>query len=60
MNILIAEDEQDIRNLLELHLLKEGYTVFKAVNGLEALDILKKRTHTFSLIRCYDGWNRWL
>ena len=41
MNILIAEDEQDIRNLLELHLLKEGYTVFKAVNGLEALDILK-------------------
>ena len=37
MNILIAEDEQDIRNLLELHLLKEGYTVFKAVNGLEAL-----------------------
>ena len=42
MNILIAEDEQDIRNLLELHLLKEGYTVFKAVNGLEALDILKK------------------
>lgn len=55
MNILIAEDEQDIRNLLELHLLKEGYTVFKAVNGLEALDIL-----TFSLIRCYDGWNRWL
>ncbi len=59
MNILIAEDEQDIRNILELHLLKEGYTVFKAVNGLEALDILKK-THTFSLIRCYDGWNRWL
>ncbi|WP_032121391.1 response regulator transcription factor [Clostridium amazonitimonense] len=41
MNILIAEDEQDIRNLIELHLIKEGYNVFKAENGLEALDIFK-------------------
>ncbi len=60
MNILIAEDEQDIRNLLELHLLKEGYTVFKACKWIRSLRYLKKRTHTFSLIRCYDGWNRWL
>ncbi|MBU5590412.1 response regulator transcription factor [Clostridium sp. MSJ-4] len=41
MNILIAEDEQDIRDLIELHLIKEGYNVFKAENGLEALDIFK-------------------
>ncbi|WMJ81050.1 response regulator transcription factor [Clostridium sp. MB40-C1] len=39
MNILIAEDEQDIRELLELHLSKEGYTIYQAENGIEALKI---------------------
>ena len=61
MNILIAEDEQDIRNLLELHLLKEGYTVFKAVNGLEALEILKKEHIHLALLDVMmdgiDGFN---
>lgn len=41
LNILIAEDEQDIRDLIELHLTMEGYDVFKAEDGLEALNILK-------------------
>lgn len=42
MNILVAEDEADIRNLLKISLEEEGYTVFPASDGLEALDILKK------------------
>ena len=29
MNILIVEDEEDIRDLLEFHILKEGYNIFK-------------------------------
>lgn len=41
MNILIAEDEADIRNLLKITLEDEGYIVFSAGNGLEALDIIK-------------------
>lgn len=41
MNILIAEDEADIRNLLRINLEENAYTVFPAKNGLEALDILK-------------------
>ncbi|MGG5461773.1 response regulator transcription factor [Clostridium sp. B9] len=61
MNILIAEDEQDIRELLELHLVKEGYTVFKATNGLEALDILKKENIHLALLDVMmdglDGFN---
>ncbi|WP_341457228.1 hypothetical protein [Acetobacterium bakii] len=28
MNVLVAEDEKDIRNLLRLHLEEAGYTVF--------------------------------
>lgn len=42
MNILIAEDEKDIRNLLELHLSKEGFNAFLATDGIEALNIFKK------------------
>lgn len=42
MNILIAEDEKDIRNLLELHLSKEGFKAFLANDGIEALNIFKK------------------
>lgn len=41
MNILIAEDEKDIRNLLELHLSKEGFNAFLASDGKEALYILE-------------------
>lgn len=43
MNILIAEDEQDIRELLELHLIKEGYTVFQAGDGINALKIFSEK-----------------
>lgn len=33
-NILIAEDDADIVELLSLYLTGEGYTVFSAENGL--------------------------
>lgn len=39
MTILVAEDEEDIRNLIEEQLVIEGYTVRKAADGLEALKI---------------------
>jgi len=37
MNILVAEDEKDIRQLIELHLSKEGHNVIEAENGIEAI-----------------------
>lgn len=42
INILVAEDEDDIRALLDLHLSKEGYRVFEAADGVEALHILSR------------------
>lgn len=42
INILVAEDEDDIRALLDLHLSKEGYRVFQAADGVEALHILSR------------------
>ena len=41
MNILIVEDEQDIRELLEIHLSKEGYKIFTAEDGIQALNIFE-------------------
>lgn len=39
MNILIAEDEKDLRDLLKLNLEDENYEVISAKNGKEALDL---------------------
>jgi DNA-binding response OmpR family regulator len=40
--ILVVDDEKDIRNLIEIYLKNEGYEVIKAIDGLEALNILEK------------------
>lgn len=40
--ILIVDDEKEIRDLLEINLRNEGYNVFKATCGEEALEILDR------------------
>lgn len=40
--ILVVDDEKEIRNLIEIYLKNEGYTVIKASNGEEALKVLEK------------------
>lgn len=39
--ILAVDDEKEIRDLLGIYLSNEGYSVIKAANGLEALNVLK-------------------
>ena len=39
-NILVVDDDKEIVESIEIYLRKEGYQVFKAYDGLEALDIL--------------------
>ncbi|NLM74356.1 MAG: response regulator transcription factor [Clostridiaceae bacterium] len=41
MRILIADDEDDIRNLIKISLEENGYTVLTAKNGKEAWDIFQ-------------------
>ncbi len=41
--ILIAEDEEDIRHLLAMHLRQEGYTILEAADGQEALALFRKQ-----------------
>ncbi|MBX9851191.1 MAG: response regulator transcription factor [Cytophagaceae bacterium] len=40
--VLVVDDEQDILDLLEYNLSKEGYQVETATNGKEAIEIAKK------------------
>lgn len=39
-NILVCDDEKDIVNALKIYLEAEGYQVYQAENGQEALDVL--------------------
>ena len=48
--ILIAEDEQDIAELLKLYLENEGYCVFCAGNGVEALKILEREDISLAVL----------
>lgn len=61
MNILIAEDEKDLRNLLELHLAQERYTVFPASDGVEALGIMQNNAIDLAILDVMmprlDGFN---
>ena len=41
-NILLVEDNNDLRKLLRIHLTRAGYVVCEAANGQEALDVLDK------------------
>ncbi|MEE1027426.1 MAG: response regulator transcription factor [Agathobacter sp.] len=41
-NVLVCDDEKDIVSALRIYLESEGYNVFPACNGQEALDVIKE------------------
>lgn len=41
-NILVCDDEKDIVSALKIYLMAEGYQVYEAGNGREALEYLAK------------------
>ncbi|PEW07924.1 response regulator transcription factor [Bacillus cereus] len=44
ITILIADDDLEIAELIEIHLKKEGYQVVKAINGEEAIQIIQSQS----------------
>ncbi len=42
LNVLVCDDEKEIVDAIEIYLSQEGYRIFKAYDGLQALEILKK------------------
>jgi DNA-binding response OmpR family regulator len=41
-NILVVEDDKEILDGIGIYLKNQGYTVFKATNGIEGLEIIEK------------------
>lgn len=61
MNILIVEDEKDIRKLIKIALEEKGYTLYEAENGIEALVLLKQEKIDMAILDVVmprmDGFN---
>jgi|LSQX01.3.fsa_nt_gb DNA-binding response OmpR family regulator len=61
LNILVVEDEIDIRNLIKINLEDEGYSVITAANGIEALNLLKETSADLAILDIMmprlDGFN---
>lgn len=50
VNILVVDDEKEIADLVEIHLVSDGYKVFKAFNAKEGLDILGREEIHLALL----------
>ncbi|MEG0438821.1 response regulator transcription factor [Solibacillus cecembensis] len=44
LTVLVTDDDQDIRDGIEIYLKNEGYHVLKAADGLEAIRLLEENT----------------
>ncbi len=42
MNILVCDDDKEIVDAIEIYLMQEGYQIFKAYDGEQAIEVLKK------------------
>lgn len=49
-NILVVDDEENIVDVIKAYLHKDGYNVFVAYSGCEALDIVKKEKIDFVIL----------
>ncbi|CAM4041553.1 response regulator transcription factor [Listeria booriae] len=58
--ILMVDDDSNIRELVTIFLEKEGFTVFNAQDGVDALSVLEKTTVDLAVIDIMmpnmDGW----
>nr|WP_246451825.1 response regulator transcription factor [Alkalicella caledoniensis] len=50
INILVVDDETEIVNVLKAYLGKEGYTVFTAFDGVEAIEIITNNKIDFIVL----------
>ncbi|KGE20890.1 response regulator transcription factor [Paenibacillus wynnii] len=60
LQVLIVDDEWNMRNLLRIYLMKEGFRIQEASTGLEALSMIKKYEFDIILLDVMmpdmDGW----
>lgn len=57
-NILICDDELDIVSALKIYLASDGYGIYEAYNGREAIEMMQKtEIHLVLMDRYYDAGN---
>lgn len=60
IQVLIIDDEWNMRNLLRIYLMKSGFEVTEAVNGYEALEVVKHKPFDVIILDVMmpdmDGW----
>jgi len=49
-NILIVEDDKEIRAGIERYLISQGYHVYKAANGVEGLELVESKTIHLAIV----------
>ena len=49
-HVLVVEDDEKIRDGIEIYLKTQGYEVFKAADGIEGLEVIKKETIHLAII----------
>jgi two-component system cell cycle sensor histidine kinase/response regulator CckA len=60
--VLLIEDEQPMREMLEIMLARLGFVVFAARDGVEAIEIFRKHQNDIHIVLCdismsgMDGW----
>ena len=55
-NILVVDDDKEIAELVGIHLREEGYEVYKAYSGKEALEIFKQERIDLVILDVSYGW----
>ena len=49
-NILIVEDDKEIRDGIEIFLKSQGYQVYKAADGVEGLQVIERETIHLAIV----------
>ena len=60
MNILVCDDDEDIVDAIKIYLENEGYNIFKAFNGLEALEVVKENEVHLIIMDVMMPKNGWI
>ncbi|MBR3644119.1 MAG: response regulator transcription factor [Parasporobacterium sp.] len=50
VKILVTDDEKEIADLLEIYLVSDGYEVFKAYNGKDAIKIMQEQDISLAIL----------
>ena len=58
-NILVVEDDKEIRDGIEIFLKSQGYHVYKAADGVEGLEVIGRETHSSCNCGYHDAADGW-